>query len=117
MGAVDFVDDNFGGSIGMIAEKASERCANGDCFDQSAMMAANVVANVAEELDVDDAARDVFIVFEEETEDVLEDNERWADWIGSFVSGLMNRADERKGEREDVMSWDDEERNSYYNSE
>jgi len=59
MGAVDFVDDNFGGSIGMIAEKASERCANGDCFDQSAMMAANVVANVAEELDVDDAARDV----------------------------------------------------------
>jgi len=40
-------------------------------------------------------------VFEEETEDVLEDNEAWADWIGTFVSGLMNRADERKGEREE----------------
>jgi len=53
MGAVDFVDDNFGGSIGMIAEKASERCANGDCYDQSAMIAANVVSNVAEDVDID----------------------------------------------------------------
>jgi len=59
MGAVDFVDDSFGGSIGMIAEAASERCANGDCFNQSAMMAANVVANVLEDLDVTDRQRDV----------------------------------------------------------
>jgi len=53
MGAASFVEDNFGDSISMIAEKASERCPNGDCVDQSAMMAANVVSNVAEEVDID----------------------------------------------------------------
>jgi len=58
MGAVDFFYDNFG-SIGMIDEAVSERCANGDCSEQSAMMAANVVANVLEDLDVTDRQRDV----------------------------------------------------------
>jgi len=52
------------------------------------------------------ASQTASYVFEEETEDVLEDNEAWADWIGTFVSGLMNRADERKGEREENMEWD-----------
>jgi len=37
----------------MIAQAASERCPNGDCVDQSAMMAANVVSNVAEDVDID----------------------------------------------------------------
>jgi len=53
MGAASFVEDNFGDSIDMIAQKVSERCPNGDCVDQSAMMAANVVANVAEDVDID----------------------------------------------------------------
>jgi len=56
MGAADFVEDNFGDSISVISEKVSDNCVNGDCFDQSAMMAANVVGNVAEELEIDGLA-------------------------------------------------------------
>jgi len=29
-----------------------------------------------------------------------EEDGQWADWISTFVSGLMNRAQERKGERD-----------------
>jgi len=53
MNAADFVEDNFGDSISMIAQEASERCPNGDCVDYTAMMAANVVSNVAEDVDID----------------------------------------------------------------
>jgi len=67
---------------------------------------ANNTANVTEAV-----SQTASYVFEEETKDVLEDNEAWADWIGTFVSGLMNRADERKGEREENMEWDNDSGN------
>merc|ERR1711957_906699 len=39
-------------------------------------------------------------------EDEDEQDSKWNDWISTFVSGLMNRSDERKGERDDDWSND-----------
>merc|ERR1711957_953582 len=39
-------------------------------------------------------------------EDEDEQDSKWNDWISTFVSGLMNRSDERKGDRDDDWSND-----------
>jgi len=50
MQASAFLEDNFGESLDEV--KAST-CPNGECVDQSAMMAAQAVANVTEESNAD----------------------------------------------------------------